>query len=192
MPRYPRQPSPTAVYHFINRGVNKKHIFHSEEDYDCYKRLLFEYARKFGVEIYHYCLMANHTHMLLKADEVESLSRFAHYVQRKYAYYYCKTYRWSEQVFRKRFISIPVEDDRYLLECGRYVERNPLTAHLVKSVGEYAYSSYHFYGEGRPDTLLTPSPAYLGMAGRELDRVAMYRFYVTQDREVEKEEIDPF
>jgi len=78
------------------------------------------------------------------------------------------------------------------MECGRYIERNPLTVKLVKNVGDYAYSSYHFYGKGRPDALLTPSPAYLGVATAEPERAAMYRFYVTQEREVEKETIDPF
>ncbi len=192
MPRKPRIQSPTDIYHFINRGVNKKKLFHHDRDYQYYLELLKEYSTRFSIQIHHYCLMNNHTHLLIKADGIGLVSRFGHFVQRRYAYYYCKTYRWSEQVFRKRFISIPIQEDAYLLECGRYIERNPLKAKLVQDPQDYPYSSYSFYSHQKEDLLITPNPLYETMGRNPLERTAAYKFYVGYTREQEKELAAPF
>ncbi len=192
MARRPRQESPTQVYHFMNRGVNKKKIFHEKRDFDCYRKLLKEYSVRLDIQIYHYCFMSNHTHLLLKAPDIYSLSKFGHFVQRRYAYYYCKTYHWSEQVFRKRFLSIPIEKDEYLLECGRYIERNPLEAKLVDNLTDYPYTSYSFYANDKADDLLTESPLYPALGNTSLERAASYRFYVIQNRMKESEVLTPF
>jgi putative transposase len=188
MPRKPRQSSFSGYYHFINRGVNKKKIFHRDEDFSFYKGLLKEYKEKFSVQIIHYCLMSNHTHMVVRCDEIGSLSRFAHFLQRRYAYYYCKAYRWAEQVFRSRYMSIPIESDAYLLECGRYIERNPLDAGLVQGPDDYKQSSYAFYAHGAPDELVTEAPLYEDLGKSPQERRLVYRFHVLHNRgyEIEK------
>ena len=185
MPRTRRVESPSGVYHFINRGVNKKALFHKKEDYYFFLDLVKEYSSILNIQVYHYCLMGNHTHFLINADNVGLLSRFAHFIQRRYAYYYCKTYKWSEQVFRKRFLSIPVKDDIYLLECGRYIERNPLEAKVAQKPDEYAYSSYGFYAHNKPNPMLTHSPAYLDLATTNNKRMDAYKLYVCHNRYTE-------
>jgi len=129
--------------------------------------------------------MTNHTHLLLRAEELPLLSQFGHFVQRRYAYYYCKTYKWSEQLFRGRFVSLPIEKDTYLLECGRYIERNPLKTNLVQDLKDYSHSSYHFYAYDKPDGLITRTPLFTELAQTQKERAAAYRFYVTQARETE-------
>ncbi len=185
MPRHARSHSATNVYHFITRGTNKKKIFHEENDFNAYKKLLLEYKERFNIQIYHYCLMSNHAHLLVRSDTPHDLSQMAHFVQRRYAYYYCKTYHWAEQVFRKRFISIPVENDAYLLECGRYIERNPIQAHLAKEPDDYPYSSYNHYANSREDCLVTTSPAYLALGYTQSELEASYKCYVRQARQNE-------
>jgi putative transposase len=167
--------------------VNKKKIFHRGGDFDFYKDLIKEYKERFEAHVLHYCLMSNHTHMIVGCDEIGSLSAFAHFLHRRYAYYYCKTYHWSEQVFRNRFISIPIEKDAYLLECGRYIERNPLDAGIVQDPGEYKYSSYDFYAHGVQDGLVTESPAYAGLGKTPEERMLVYRFNVLHNRDYELE-----
>ncbi len=186
MPRKPRAQSQSGCYHFIARGVSKKKIFHREKDFKFYLELLEQYQDVFGLKIHHYCLMTNHTHLLLKSEELFSLSRFGHYVQRRYAYYYCKTYRWSGQVFQNRFISIPIEKDSYLLECARYIERNPLRATLVKTLTDYPWSSYHFYANGMQDNLIEPSPMFLDLGDSQIKRQALYREYLNTQRPYEE------
>lgn len=192
MPRKPRQASAAGVYHFINRGVNKKKIFHHAKDYDFYLGLLKEYCERLNVQIYHYCIMSNHVHLILRADDLESLSKFGHFTHRRYAYYYCKTYHWSEQVFRRNFMSVPISDDSYLMECGRYIERNPVDAKLVERLADYPYSSYLFYAEGKESGLLTESPVYQNFGSNLVERRAAYKFYVYQERQEIKELTVPF
>ncbi|MCG3177143.1 MAG: hypothetical protein MOGMAGMI_02110 [Candidatus Omnitrophica bacterium] len=183
MPRKPRQISPSGVYHFMVRGVNKKKIFHSKNDCEAYLGFVKQYSEMYDIQVYHYCIMENHAHFILRATELRLLSKLAHSVQRRYAYYYCKRYAWSEQVFRRNFASIPIDTDSYLLECGRYIERNPVDAKIVSEVGDYLYSSYLFYAEGKPNALLTESPAYLALSDRRSHRQTIYRAYVTIERE---------
>src|SRR3989339_1345623 len=133
MPRKKREESPTGVYHWIVRGMNKRKIFHHGEDIVQFFSLMKEYQKENGILIYHYCLMTNHVHMLVWAGKMELLSRFSHYVQRRYAYYYCKKYKWTGSVFQRGYKSFVIDRDEYLLECGRYIERNPVRAKMVKA-----------------------------------------------------------
>lgn len=185
MPRKPRQPSESGYHHFINRGVNKKKIFHRPEDYAFYKGLLSEYKSELGIQIIHYCLMTNHTHMAVYSPDITTLGKFAHFLQRRYAYYYCKTYKWSEQVFRNRYLSIPIEKDTYLLECGRYIERNPLSANLVADLKDYEHSSYHYYAFGKEDPLITQSILYQDLGNSSDERMLVYRHNVLNNRQYE-------
>ena len=187
MARKPRLGSKSGVYHFINRGVNKSGIFRRPEDFRTFLGLVKEYKERFQVEIYHYCIMSNHFHFLLKTTEVEILSKFAHFVQRRYAYYYCQRYHHSGQVLQSRFKSLPVEDDAYLLECGRYIERNPLAAKLVSDPKDHPYSSYPCYAFSKNNDLLTENPLYNGLAGDRERREAAYQAYVCVPREKETE-----
>ena len=182
MPRQPREVSVCDVYHFMSRGVHRKELFHASADYSYYLDLTGKYARKLQLEIFHYCLMPNHTHFLVKADEISRLSCFAHYVQREYVFFYRKKYNWSGQVFQRCFASKPINDDIYLLECGRYIERNPLDAGLVQDLALYPYSSYTFYAHATHNLLITPSPAYNSLSINLSERRSIYKFYVAQMR----------
>ena len=185
MARKTRRENPVGFYHFITRGVNKRKLFHQDKDFKKYLELVREYRDLLGIHIYHYCLMNNHVHILLKAGTMSALSQFGHFTHRRYAYYYCRTYDLSGQVFRRNFVSLPIARDNYLLECGRYIERNPLKAKLVKNLEDYPYSSYAHYVEGKNDPLVTESPLFLTLAHTPLERKAVYRFYVTHTREQE-------
>lgn len=88
MPRKKREASPTGIYHWIVRGMNKKQLFHHAADYSIFESFIKEYQSQYHLKIYHYCYMTNHVHMLIDAPSLEDLSSFSHYVQRRYAYYY--------------------------------------------------------------------------------------------------------
>ena len=182
MPRKKREESPTGVYHWIVRGMNKKYLFHDQEDFKRFLDLIAEYRQEFLIQIYHYCLMSNHAHLLLHVEEFEQLSQFSHYVQRRYAYYYCAKYKWTGSVFQRGYRSMVIDRDAYLLECARYIERNPVKAKLAEKPEEYLYTSYHYYGLGRADELLTASPSYLGLSNDAKTRQNIYAEYINQER----------
>ncbi len=182
MPRKRRQESPTGIYHWIIRGINKKKIFHSSGDFSQFRGLISEYKKLYDIEIYHYCCMTNHVHMLIRTDKLLNISKFSHFVQRRYAYYYCKQYKWTGSVFQRGYRSLLIDKEEYLLECGRYIERNPLKARMIKSLAQYAHSSYHYYADGQADDLINPSPTYLGLANSEKSRQEIYAKYVQENR----------
>jgi len=182
MPRKKRQESESGVYHWIIRGMNKKDLFHEADDYERILSLLLEYKNTYLEAIYHYCLMTNHVHVLLKAHRLLYLSQFSHYVQRRYAYYYCGRYAWTGSVLQRGFRSFPVEKDEYLLECARYIERNPVKARLVKKAEHYRYTSAPYYIYSRQDVLVTPSPAFLRLHVSPEKRAVIYADFVNQTR----------
>src|SRR5207248_198517 len=63
-----------ACYHVLNRGHAREAIFHDDEDRTCFLRLLARYRDRFGVALYHYCLMGNHFHLVLRLPEPGRLS----------------------------------------------------------------------------------------------------------------------
>ncbi len=192
MPRRPRQASASGYYHFINRGVNRSTLFYESEDFDFYKSLFSELTAAHGIRVLHYCFLSNHTHALIHAEDITSVSAFAHHLHRRYAYYLAKARARSEQVFKKGFIAKAVEDDAYLLECGRYIERNPLEAKLVTDPVAYPYSSYAFYAYARPDALVDKNPLYEDLGYDNRGREAAYRVYVNAVRIAPGAQLLPF
>ncbi len=151
MPRKPRKPSSTNIYHVMLRGNNKQNIFMDNSDRLCFLKYLAESKRKYGFELYAYCLMSNHVHLLIKAGE-SSLEAIFKCVDTRYAIRINKKYGWVGHVFQDRFKSENVEDERYFLTVLRYIIQNPAKAGLEKRPGSYPWTSFLEYNNG-PGTL---------------------------------------
>ncbi len=98
----------------------------------------------YDVEIYAYCIMNNHLHLLIKS-ELEELSRFMAKVLATYAQYYNYKNDRIGYVFQDRYKSECVENERYYWSCLRYIHLNPLHANIVKNATRYKYSSMSEY-----------------------------------------------
>ena len=144
MPRNARIKSQTQVYHVMLRGINKQNIFEESEDYEKMLQLLQYCIEKSGMELYAYCLMTNHIHLLLKEGN-EPLAITFRRLGSKFVYWYNAKYERTGHLFQDRFKSEPVEDDSYFLTVLRYIHLNPIKSGLVKKVAEYPYSSYSAY-----------------------------------------------
>jgi putative transposase len=186
MPRHKRTSSPSGVYHWITRGVNRKRIFRQHKDYVHFLTLAAECMTKFDVRIFHYCLMTNHIHMLIHAPDLKCMIGFSYYLKRLYAYYQSKTYKVTGSTFERMYRSKPVHDDVHLLECARYIDRNPLRAGISSTLGSYPYSSYSVYAGGVTNPLITLSPAYLALASTDLERQRLYVEHVSPYRPQEE------
>ena len=186
MPRKRREESPTGIYHWIARGINRKNLFHHPQDYSVFLELTAEFALKFGIEIYHYCLMTNHIHMLIHSPSLEPMVQFSHYIKRKYAYYQSEKYKIQGATFERMYRSKPVSEEIQLLECARYIDRNPLRAGIVEQPGNYPYGSYNAYAKGTKNDLITSSPAYLALAPHDHERQRLYASFVSKTRPQEE------
>lgn len=156
MPRRPRLRLPELPLHVIQRGVNRTPCFRSENDRSRYLELLEESAFLENCRIHAYVLMDNHVHLLLSPKEPASTSRMMKRIGERYV-----------QEF--------VDSERYLIQCQRYIELNPVRAGIVKHPHDHAWSSYRTNAEGAVSFLVTPHPLYLALATTEAERLAAYR-----------------
>jgi len=162
MPSYARkhQLNRSLIYHVYSRGNMKLEIFYSEQDYLHFIRLLEEYSRSFETKIYHWVLIPNHYHLLLELDNPENISAMMAGLNHAYTHYYHATYHTAGYLWQGRFKSQPVEKERYLITCGRYIERNPVRAGIVSEAHEYPYSSARFYCKGSSDGVTVEDPTF--------------------------------
>jgi putative transposase len=126
------------------RGINRQNIFEDQEDYTKFLQALQRYKKISGFQIYAYCLMGNHVHLLLKVGD-EPLEQMMRRICGSYVYWYNRKYQRIGNLFQDRFKSETVEDDRYFLTVLRYIHQNPLKAGLVKSIEGYQWSSIGEY-----------------------------------------------
>ena len=145
MGRMSRSYSKSGVYHILFRGVNQQNIFEEKADYDKLKDTLLAIKEEMGFEIYAYCFMSNHVHIVLKEKKDKDISLIMKRILTKYARWYNVKYGRSGALIANRYKSIPVEIDEYFIHLIRYVHQNPVRAGIVKHLSEYPYSSYVEY-----------------------------------------------
>jgi putative transposase len=162
MPYYARKHQLTGslLYHVYNRSNGRDFIFNSDPDFNYFIQLLKDYSREFSVKIYHWVVMSNHYHFLIEMDAPEVISSFMAGLNRSYTCYYHKINGTSGFLWQGRFKLQPVQKDKHLTGCGRYIERNPVKAGLVLEASEYPYSSAAFYCLGKEDGLTSESPLF--------------------------------
>jgi len=182
MARPTRQLFDNAVFHIIQRGNNKKIIFHTHTDYEKFTELIIKYKQKFPCEIYNYCFMPNHFHLLLKIFSGKDLPKLMQGITQSYNHYYRKIFNHTGYLYENRYKSILVNNDQYLLECGRYIEFNPVRAKIVTHPSEYSWSSYNHYAISTHNILVTKNPAFIDLGRTIQERQKRYIQYVTFPR----------
>ena len=146
MPRNPRYLLNTRYFHVMTQGINKSYIFNNEVDIKHYIKTMYKIKSDYSVEIVAYCIMNNHTHMLISTDNVNILSKLMHRINTSYAQYYNVKYKRVGPLFRDRFKSQEIFDEKQLLNCIKYIFDNPVKAGMCNHASEYAYSNYFDLG----------------------------------------------
>lgn len=144
MPRKAREKSSTGIYHVMLRGINQQQIFADDEDYKNMLQIIREYKESTGIDLYAYCLMGNHIHLLIKENEI-GIDQFIKRVGTKFVYWYNLKYKRTGHLFQDRFKSEAVENDEYFITVIRYIHQNPKKAGIVRNIADYPYSSYKEY-----------------------------------------------
>lgn len=144
MPRYARGRSQSGVYHIMFRGINRQAIFEDDEDIQRLLETLARYKEICKYELYAYCIMSNHVHLLMKETEVP-ISNVIKRISGSYVYWYNKKYERCGHLFQERYKSEAVDNDEYFLTVLRYIHQNPIKAGIVKDIQEYKWSSYNEY-----------------------------------------------
>ena len=182
MPRTKRLIPIDLPMHIMSRSNNKQNIFNNDNDKLRYYSLLLNLKNQNKVDILHYCIMNNHTHLIVMLNNQTKLSRFMKQVNLSYFNYYRIHNNYSGHLWQGRFKSSIIDNDRYLLQCGKYIELNPVRAGVVCFPQDYKFSSYGYYATGANDRLITASPAYLNLSEFPDKRKNIYiEFTVNKD-----------
>jgi len=175
MPRQARMVAVGYPHHVTNRGNNREPVFFDDHDRLTYLEFLEYYTRQYQAEIWAYCLMPNHVHLVAIPKTSNALSRGIGYTNQVYTQHINRKYYRSGRIWQNRFFSSIVDTDEHLWAVARYVENNPVKAGLAEAAQEYRWSSARHHLEGRPDDLL-PQPGWL----QENER-GDYRSFITEE-----------
>lgn len=181
MPRIPRLLLSQSYYHVITRGNNRNTVFRFDVDYLYYLNLIRKYKKDLPFDLYHYSLMPNHVHLLIRTKNEKDFSLFMKKLNLAYFHYYRKNYGWIGHFWQDRFKSQPVGKDNYFIQCGKYIELNPVRAKLVENPQDYLYSSYRYYIEGMKNDLITEDIFYNELGKTDSQRRNIYRELVICD-----------
>jgi putative transposase len=180
MARQPRLILPNQPHHVIQRGNDRQLIFREQEDYQRFLGWLKESARFYSVAIHSYVLMPNHLHLLATPADSEGLAQMMQKLGRFYVPWFNNKYERFGGLFQGRFRTSLVDSDRYFLACSRYIELNPVRAHLAASPLDYPWSSYAHHAGSRVDPIVTDHALYWALGNTPFQREAAYIELVQQ------------
>ena len=172
MPRMARLVIPGYPHHVTQRGNRRQQTFFEDTDYQTYIDLLCELKELTGVEIWAYCLMPNHIHVVAVPQHKQSLAKLFGVAHHRYARRVNSANEWRGHLWQERFHS-SVMDDAHLLTAVRYIELNPVRAGLCARAEEWRWSSIHAHLRDTSDDLVAVEPMR--------DRVSDWRRYLSEE-----------
>jgi putative transposase len=143
MPRIRRACPPGAALHVLNRGNNRRTIFHKRGDYRAFLRLMAEAQRRVAMPVLAYCLMPNHFHFVVVPESAVALSAYMRWLMNAHVRQYHQHYETcgTGHIYQGRYKSFPIQAEHHLLTVWRYVEANALRANLVRRAEHWPWSS---------------------------------------------------
>jgi len=175
MARLPRYGLPGQPQHVIQRGNNRAALFATDTDYLFFRDCLAEACSRHTCCVHAYVFMTNHVHLLMTPDDEGGIGKVMQSVGRRYVQYFNFTYQRTGTLWEGRYKATPVDTDRYLLTCYRYIELNPVRAGLVSEPRAYRWSSHGQNALGIPDPLVTAHERYQALGRDDIERQTAYQ-----------------
>jgi putative transposase len=140
MPRIARIVLPGLPHHVTQRGNRGDRVFTSIAERMHYLECLARYLPVYSVELFAYCLMPNHVHLIVSPGEEDSLGRSMRDAHTAYSAYFNKRHEVTGHLWQNRFYSCPL-DEQHFYAALRYVEMNPVRAGMVDVPEAFRWSS---------------------------------------------------
>ena len=128
-----------GFYHVLNRGVARSNIYLCDDDFLKFFEIVQDASEEYRFELFSYCLMSNHYHLLLKTSD-ENLSIIMQKINSRYTVYFNKKYKRVGPLWQGRFKSWYIYNEKYLQTLIRYIEFNPIKANMTQKIGEYKWA----------------------------------------------------
>lgn len=147
-------------------------LFFEDGDYALYHDLLADAAEQARCEIWCYCLMPNHVHIIIVPSDEDGLRKTFRAVHRHYTGYINARLRTTGHLWQGRFGSVAM-DEAHLVCALRYVSLNPVRARLVERAEDWRWSSVRAHLAGCDDEVVRVAPA--------LERTGDFRTFLGED-----------
>ncbi len=148
---------PGYPHHVTQRGNRRERVFFEDGDYSLYRDILAERCRRVSVEVWAYCLMPNHVHLVMVPQAPDGLARAIGETHRQYTGFVNARARSTGHLFQGRFSSVVMDED-HLMAAVRYIALNPVRAGLARSAADWPWSSLPAHRRGRDDALVRVAP----------------------------------
>ena len=132
-------------FHVMVQGIAQENIFPDDDSKGYYLACIKKAKEKHCAKILAFCVMSNHSHLLMSVNGIDNVTEFMSFVNTLYARYYNNENNRIGYVFRDRFKSELIDKEKYLLNCLAYIHNNPVKAGMIKRAEDYKYSSYINY-----------------------------------------------
>ncbi len=157
MARLARIVVPELPHHVTQRGNRREQVFFSDDDYRTYLELLANGLEKSASQIWAWCLMPNHVHLIVVPTHHDGLRQAVANPHRRYAAYINARNKWTGHLWQGRFCSV-VMDEQHLYRAIAYVSLNPVRAGLVKRAQDWPWSSVRAHLAGKDNGITSVSP----------------------------------
>ncbi len=177
MARIARLVVPHYPHHITQRGNRRQQTFFAQEDYQSYINLLANFKKQYDIDIWAYCLMPNHVHIVAIPTDEKSLASCLSRTHRNYALKINQRNNWKGHLWQERFHSF-VMDETHLISAVRYTEMNPVRAGLCDRPEDWLWSSTRSHLTGNNDCLVDVKPM--------LDRIGNWEKYLSCNDSLDK------
>jgi putative transposase len=157
MARLARVVIPGLPHHVTQRGNGGARTFFGEDDFALYRDLLAASCRAARVEVWAWCLMPNHVHLVLVPSDRDGLRRALASVHRRYAGVIHARRERTGHFWQGRFGCVVMDED-HLAAALRYVSLNPVRARLVRRARDWRWSSVRAQCDDRDDGITARKP----------------------------------
>lgn len=144
-------------YHVTQRGNRRQQTFFEDSDFELYRDLLAEAAKRAGAEVWAYCLMPNHVHLIVVPSDEDGLRRTFADAHRRYTGFINARHRWTGHLWQGRYGAVAM-DEAHLVHAARYVALNPVRARLCDRAEQWQWSSARAHLAKKDDRLVTVAP----------------------------------
>ena len=149
-----------TFFHVYNRGNNKEDIFKEDKNYSYFLKLVRQHLLDVA-EIYAYCLLKNHFHIVLRIkDKSEIPDKYVDKVHvpfsnlfNAYSKAMNKAYNRTGSLFQEHLKRNKTKDENYLINLILYVHLNPVKHKFCDDFREYKHPSFLSYISDKPSSL---------------------------------------
>ncbi|MBL8201571.1 MAG: transposase [Chromatiales bacterium] len=179
MPRTGRIVVAGYPHHVVHRGHNRDPVFLTAGDRFSYLDTLREFRAALRLQVYGYCLMTNHVHLIINPGaDCSAIGRLMKRLAGRHTRRINRLKSRTGTAWEGRFKCSLIDTNSYLLACSRYVDLNPVRANLVSRPEEYSWSSFRALAGLADSDWLDESPCYLALGESSEDRQKRYRDFV--------------